>query len=967
MEKTKPKTPKGSSRWALFYAVSSLRNYPLRNMGIALILAIGVALPTTVFAWSNTGIEIAIGDYFSENAYQMRFQRQSSALYSRAEQEALVASVNNHPYIDFVHQVPSTICILSGDGLPTWSSYDMRGLNYLLGIKDARVILVNDNILGNWTQEFTYRGNFSLKSGQVLVSAGFVEYTREVHGMAIDLGSEINIDVITHAQRSGGPESRSFLSPVTVGNLSVAGVYQIDDLSNQIGNALPSTSRYNWDPLGSMSSVLGIDDSIMILGSEVDQEILTEIADSGYFKSALLVRASQVGLIQAGVERIGDSLLTFKTQTEEQFVNFNIIGIDEIQRLDSYVQTYLGSQILTVVALPVLIMSLMLTVFTSETSISRRKGEISALRSKGASFNQVFSTFMWESILLGVLGFLMGIGLSLLMAPLIGSTVGLFSFDLALFVLFFTNLSFPPLALVIAATIAMYLPAAYLLHVSRRIDVTEVGQPTSGLPSEGAEMTGIWRYALGLGVILSILAAMPTLVYPSGPIAVAEVLGASLLLFAASYLGSRTMRLVTARLSGETTFLLGEKSLYLSQSLRKRKGQFIPLLVILTLTMTTTTMMVIQSSSFESTMNNELRYSIGADMRVEVDGFPLDFERTLLSYPGVLNVTPVIETWAQVGLESFFFEGINPLEYLDIGKFSPDSFVGGNPETVLTALANRSNGVVISEYYSELWNRTVGDEVNIFYGTVNGSRLGIFEVAGIVRSGPGFGVASTQDLPSATFASQFGFQVGRGGFGLVNLDYIAEFGYLETADLFLVDTVEFADLDSVIEDLEELPGVDVFTPDTFDIASESVSIQLFLSGIQGLTLITFMLCLAMGLSAIALFLGSAVLEREPEYAIFRAIGGTKRQVIMMVFGEFAGIVVAAIGISFILGIVFGYSMSILAFGISPFSPVLAEILALPLSVMLGILGLEGAFLLASCYLPASRAGSVNPASALRNL
>jgi ABC-type lipoprotein release transport system permease subunit len=87
----------------------------------------------------------------------------------------------------------------------------------------------------------------------------------------------------------------------------------------------------------------------------------------------------------------------------------------------------------------------------------------------------------------------------------------------------------------------------------------------------------------------------------------------------------------------------------------------------------------------------------------------------------------------------------------------------------------------------------------------------------------------------------------------------------------------------------------------------------------------------------------------------------------MVFGEFAGTVVAAIGISFILGIAFGYSMSILTFGISPFSPVLAEVLALPFSMMLTILILESIVLLASCYLPASRAGSIDPASALRNL
>jgi ABC-type antimicrobial peptide transport system permease subunit len=119
--------------------------------------------------------------------------------------------------------------------------------------------------------------------------------------------------------------------------------------------------------------------------------------------------------------------------------------------------------------------------------------------------------------------------------------------------------------------------------------------------------------------------------------------------------------------------------------------------------------------------------------------------------------------------------------------------------------------------------------------------------------------------------------------------------------------------------------------------------------------------------AIALFLGSAVLERRSEYAVFRALGGSQRQVISMVFGEFAGSVIAAISISVILGVVFGFSMSILTFGISPFSPVLPEILAYPFLMMLVTLAAESAVMIAACYIPAKRAGSIDPATALRNL
>ncbi|MFW9921169.1 MAG: FtsX-like permease family protein [Candidatus Thorarchaeota archaeon] len=612
-------------------------------------------------------------------------------------------------------------------------------------------------------------------------------------------------------------------------------------------------------------------------------------------------------------------------------------------------------------------MSLMLTVYTSETSVSRRKGEISALRSKGASFNQVFATFMWESLVLSMIGLGVGILVSFMLAPLVGSTTSLFIFDFGLFNKYMMNISIPILSIIIAAAIAMYLPAAYLLHVARRIDVTEVGQPMTETAEEGAEMGGIRRYGLGLGVVLSSLILLPTLVNPTGTTAVVEILIATVMLFVASYLGSRTMRLVTAKLSSETNFLLGEKALYLSQSLRKRKGQFIPLLVILTLTLTTTTMMLVQTASFEATMYSELGYSIGADMRVECDPKAFDFNESLLQYPGVIDATPVIETWGQVSGDRFFLEGVDALKYAHIGAFSVDSFYGNDSLSVLTELSNYPNGIVISKFYSTLWNKTIGDSLLIYLGGLNGTRIVAFRVVGIALSAPGFGVASTDDLAGASFASQFGFQVGLGGFALVNLDFLSYVSGIQYSDLFLVDTTCFTDMVPIINVLEEDKNTHVYTLETFDVNSQSASIRLFLSGIQGLTTISYLLCAAMGLMAIALFLGSAVLERRSEYAVFRALGGTQRQVISMVFGEFAGSVIAAISISVILGFVFGFAMSIMTFGISPFSPVLPEILAYPFLMMLVTIAAESAVMIASCYLPARRAGSVDPATALRNL
>ncbi len=966
-DKHPPSTLKGNPFWAISYALSSLRNYPVRNAGIALVLAIGIALPTTVFVWTNTGTTIVVSDYFANSPYQLSMTPSTGQNYASSRMASAVTYLESNDFVENVHVVPSTIGILVGSSIPDWSTYSRLGYNYRDHIKDMRVLFVTNEMIANWSSYIDVEGSAALSQHQVIVSEHFVEYTNEVHNITLKVGDTIDFDILRYGDRGDDPATPDQLGAVRYYNFMIAGIYRPSSQRSIVAKAFPSMSRKNWDPMSLYQDpVLGFEDAIIVLQSDV-AGIINEIENRGFFDPVAFVRGSESTLLGAGASLIGENLEGLKEQLEEAFPGIKVAGLSEIWKLDAAVSTYLQSQVLTVIALPVLIMSLMLTVFTSETSVSRRKGEISALRAKGASFNQVFSTFMWESIILAVVGFIMAMILTVIMAPLIGSSTGLFQFDPVLYRKYLESLSFSPVSLIIAGFISMYLPASYILHVARRIDVSEVGQPTVNIADEETEESSFMRNLIGLTALLAFLLALPLIISPVGPAAVGDLIIATLILFAASYLGSRAMRHVTARLSGGTSFLFGEKALYLRRSLHKRKSQFIPLLVILTLTLTTTTMMLIQSSSFEATLDNEIRYSIGADIRVECDNFPIDFAENILRQPGVYHVTPVIETWGVAGSNEFFVEGVNPLEYAEIADFSHESFVTGDAQSVLSALASTPNGIIISEYYSHLWNKTVGDTLTISVATASYYMSIDFEVVGMMRSAPGFGMASTVDMSGQSIGSLLGFQVVREGFVLVNLDLLYDQAHLTNARIFLADTVSYANMTETVADIEALGEVDVYAPATFDLATESYAIYLFVAGIDGLTLIAFLLCAAMGLSAIALFLGSAVMERKNEYAIFRALGGTKRQVISMVFGEFAGTVIASISISVLLGFIFGYAMSVLTFGISPFSPILPEVLALPVLIMTGMVLLESTVMIGSCYIPARRAGNVDPAKVLRNL
>jgi ABC-type antimicrobial peptide transport system permease subunit len=968
METAQPRQLSGNSLWAPSYAFRSLRSSPIRNMGIALILAIGIALPSTVFIWTRTGTTIAVDEYFSEELYHLTVKPGNGESYLSSNLQGAKDALDENKYTEYTHQVSSSIGILRGWFSLGWTSYMAYGLNYAQGIKDMRVLFVTNEILDTWSEDFKCEGNFSLETGQVLVSEMFVNYTRDVYDVRITVGSNISFDLLQNGVDFDVSRTSEQLGSTRVGKLQVMGIYSLVGRSSIISESFIELRRKNWDPFDpNKEPVLGIRDSIMILRDEVSDEVNTRVTGRGFFDPVVFSRASKESLMEDGVERIPDNLLAYKAQIEEEFQRVKVSGTEEVQQLDTNIQTYLQSQVLTVIAFPVMIMSMMLTVFTSESSVTRRSGEVSALRSKGASFNQIFSTFMWESILLGLTGLVLGILLAMVMAPFIASSVGLFIIDIQTYASFFARLRIPPLGLVIAGAIAMYLPAAYLLHVARQIDVSEVGQPMTELPEESTEQVSIWPYVVGLAAILGALLVMPRLIPPVGVQAVGELLIATLLLFGTAYLGARVIRLVTARLSDRSDSILGQSSLYVSQSLRKRKGQFIPLLVILTLTLTTTTMMVIQSSSFQSTVSTELRYSIGADMRIESAPTAFAFSDTLRGYPAVRDVTPVLEVFATVGTNSFFLEGVAAEKYADIGYLTEDSMVSGTPQSVFEELENDRNGVIISSYYQKLWDLEIGDVIYPDVETDSSSTSFSLEVIGIMKSAPGFGMASTENMGGLSLASHFGFQVSQGGFAIVNLDYLASETDMETSELFLVDLLPDTDSTTLIEDLDEQTGIAVYTEQTFDIAQESTSIGLFLSGIQGLATISFLMCAAMGFTAIALFLGSAVRERKHEYAIFRAMGATKRQVVSMVFGEFAGSVIVVIAVSFVMGLVFGYVMSILTVGISPFIPILPVAFSFPIITLPMLLLFQSGIMLASCYYPAKQAGTVDPAVVLRNL
>jgi ABC-type antimicrobial peptide transport system permease subunit len=937
----------------------------LRNVGIVLLLAFGVSLAPTVMTWSSTGIKIEITQFVEDTIYQIGVQpalwSEASGFdgYYEAEQYYL-----QHQWVKRVDRVLSTACYVDGHLWPDRMYNLNEQLLYAQGLQDARLILVTNETLEVWKPQFQWNGSPQLGPNEVAVSNMFVHYYEEIFDREIGINSSLNLDLILGAHGiypniEGNRRYRMM-------NLTIVAVYRSIKFPSVLADSFPSLERLLFDPFLPPVPVMDLPDSVMLRIDRLPDDVLNEVQTRSFFAPSSLIQVNAPDLLAASESAVEENMLSILEHVQ-QIEGTISWGVQETETLQNRIDIFIQSRILILLGLPSLLIALLIAVNTTETSVTGRGKELSLLRTKGASFNQVLSSYMWESIVLSVLGLVLGLGISLFLASFLGASTGVFSVNFELFQQYLAELNVVPLSLVIAGFIAMTLPITYLVHIAKLIDVHEVGQPIETTTDEVEVTSSRWRTPFLLFILVVLLELMPFLFPPIGLLSVAEVTLATGALYLTVVLGARVMRQVFSTIADRITFVTGEKSIYISRSLKKRKGKFLPLLMILALILTSTTMMIMQLNGFQTNLAREMEYSIGADVRIQGDETPFNFSETIYQLPGVLHVAPVLEVEANIGDQYFFLEGVNALDYAKVGRFQSNSF-SEEADIALQRMNDVDSGIILSWFLGRLWNKTVGDLINVTYTQASGyTGIGVFNITGFMQSAPGFGSASTVDVSANTLSHSFGFQVARGGFALVNLEYLQYLTEYEFAKFFLIDLFEAADVESTLTLIDSRVDTAIFSPYTAKVEELSLEARLFLQGLTGLISVELVVSLGMALFAILTLLGSTVQERAGEYAILRAVGATQRQIISLVFDEFSGIVIAATVLSFVLGTALGFVMSILTFGISPILSVLLPSLIIPVQLLIVILGFETLVLILACYIPARKVTKTDPATVLRNL
>ncbi len=298
-------------------------------------------------------------------------------------------------------------------------------------------------------------------------------------------------------------------------------------------------------------------------------------------------------------------------------------------------------------------------------------------------------------------------------------------------------------------------------------------------------------------------------------------------------------------------------------------------------------------AAFRQTVNRvagstELQVSSGET------GFPEEVLETIQSQPGVRVAVPVIEASVSTGLAgqgNLLVLGVDMTGDQSLRDYDLQGADEDAVEDPLVFLA-QPDSIIVSRQFAARNGLKIGDRLKL--GTMEGERQ--FVVRGIMRAG---GLASAYGGSLAVmdvYAAQMVFGRGR------------------SFDRVDVAVREGATVAGVQADLEKLlgPGFQVETPESRGKYLESVSAALTFS-----VNLTSAVSLLIGVFIIYNAFSIAVTQRRTEIGVLRALGATRRQVLLLFLGE--SVVLGAIGSG--LGIVFG---RLLARGVAGFMSGMVE-------------------------------------------
>lgn len=968
------------------YAMRSMRKNRRRSISLVIGFMISVTLFSSILFWTETGPTIALNKYLEENTYQ----------FSTYPTE--VDSVHSYNYLQNIKDgVESDPTVKSADLIiETKAFYNISWVSighfeyqtpYAYKIKDMAAYFVEPEFMDHVKHHFNYTGDFSFSEKgtmgyrdpvtgrfiynnlEVLVSQRVIDDFKRIYNRTLAIGDTIDRLEVATSLMTGRYPSYYQYRLITLQNLVIKGIYSVKRENTVLYNSFPSLMRANY-PFARPEEVLGLVDSIILPISIMSPSSKDKLARLTH--PHFLIRADPKALLNSGYENSAAALEDLKVRLETNFKLY-VSGYNVVEELQNSINQYMSAQTILLFLAPALILSFMITVSNSRTLAKTRKEEIGILRAKGTSQYQIIGIFLVEYVILSTIAFIFGIIGGGIAGCLIPASTSFLKFDITTFFNYLGSLTISNLSIFVTLLLTIIIPVLITFQDVWIFVRREIKANLQRLEKQEKDVKH--RYVAIYMILVAIIGALFghwVITSEVNPILRSVQTGFIILVWIlVSAAGSISLRKFVERVAKALKRFLGVETLLIVASLERRKEKVVSLLVILTLTFSLGVFAIVETQTVQNNTYQQYAYDIGADFRITTYTTNYTFVEQLESINGISAATPLQMFPSVVAEQDLAVFGVESLKYLHIGYWYDTSFTKGDPETSLTALTDTQHpGIIINDKFAQENMLNIGDNITINLYLGKGSaiqKLVRVTVRGIIHSAPGLGVAAPTE-EDINRSLQFQFQEQ---YAIMDFNYLwntLNASKYKELDQFIASsdgTVSPTEVEKQIEQL--LDTQRVYTPLTYTINKLPTDVNIFLSGLYGALSFEFLVGLAMSILAISVIMSAIIIERQKEYAIYRAIGARKHQIRKIVFGEFVGIVISAFIVGIFLGIVISWLLLAVLRTLFPFPTVLPFTIIIPWSMLSEIFLVILAINIGICLLPTRKATNVNITQVLREL
>ncbi|NHJ86395.1 MAG: FtsX-like permease family protein [Asgard group archaeon] len=875
--------------YLLSVAFRNILNHKRHMFIIIFGFVISISILLSINIWAQTSENLAITDFLESQDYQ-----------------AYIISTHPEDLADIMDDLDNTTIVEDYDAsfesaaifnignkssLYTCLPEDSQTSSDPVSITNA--LICNQETLDRIEFVFKYEGNFTLGSDGILLSLHQKEELESIFHRDINIGDVLNLSIGKDVPRpeTGEVTLESFkLTAFT--NFTVKGIYTVQEGVSIIQSVADSTY---------------LSDSIIFPFQNLSQSDISSMI-TNEVPYIILVRFDKNMLIADGLDTVVDKMYLFSEEIKSEYPYSYIFVMDA--PILALINSYSRAAVSIVFMIPVILVGIILTVFTINIAFEYRQNEVALLRDRGADTIQILLIFIFEYVIVALIGIVVGIILSILFAALIPS----FSdegFSREIFVKFIMNLNYSHSVSSLVSLAFLFLLITYTTikiwwEISLKHRNAENGKSVQK-KMERNIFLGINIGTVAIIIIALIIALVETLqrIHDTQNFTMSSttisgytfVLFCFLLVFVAQLVSFLINNRLLSRIKKFYRRLLFNDAFFLLNSFKRKDKKLSSMSFALVFASSIIVFSLISASSVALNQSIESDFKNGVDLRINT--FPIDyqFKNNISQIDGVNEVLPVFKTTGAIAYDDYTVYGVDPVMYSRVGKWDDSCFPEGSSYSIFQDMESNHVSVIIGSKLSERLNLTIGDRIPIT-GLPGNVYSRIFEIVGILNSAPALGL---------TDGSNIEMSQPNDGIVLINQDYMINDLDITTSQLFLASILPGEDLQRIEEDVRGLlPNINV-NPEQINAKFIGSFIDSYIPSVQTFFYIQLA---ATGLIIIVLmvmFTEFTLSQRTKEVAISISMGRSRKDISRLLLVEVIMIVLTSSIGGILLGILFTYS------------------------------------------------------------